>query len=270
MNALLEALALQSLKPFISALLLPPIPFLILLSLAALLLWRKHAAGWLLVLFSATGLWLSQSEAAGQGLARLLLRSQPALDVDALAALGKDPQSRKTLSIAVLGAGTQPYAPEYGVANLSAHSLERLRYGLWLGKRLGVPVGFSGGLSQGASDDDTPEALVAQRIASQEFGRSLQWVDPYAKDTHENALRSLVLLREAGVRKVIVVTHGWHMPRALKAFQALAGNEIEIVAAPMGMGVSAKVSSQRWLPSAQGGQTVRLVLKEWMGSLSGA
>jgi len=111
---------------------------------------------------------------------------------------------------------------------------------------------------------------VAQRVASQEFGRSLQWVDPYAKDTHENALRSLLLLREAGVRKVIVVTHGWHMPRALKAFRALAGSEIEVVGAPMGMGLSAKAISQRWLPSAQGGQTVRLVLKEWMGSMSGA
>nr|WP_316639362.1 YdcF family protein [uncultured Roseateles sp.] len=270
MNALLEALSLQSLKPFIAALLLPPVPFLILLPLAALLLWRKHAAGWLLALFSAAGLFFGQSEAAGQGLSRLLLRSQPALDVDALTALARDPQTRKSTSIAVLGAGIEPFAPEYGVANLSPYSLERLRYGLWLGKRLGVPVGFSGGLSQGASEDDTPEALVAQRIASQEFGRSLQWVDPYAKDTHENALRSLLLLREAGVRKVIVVTHGWHMPRALKAFQALAGSDIEIVAAPMGMGISAKASGQRWLPSAQGGQTVRLVLKEWMGSLSGA
>lgn len=270
MNALLEALSLQSLKPFITALLLPPVPFLLLLPLAAWLLWRKQGAGWLLAACSVAGLWLGQSEAAGQGLARLLLRAPPALEVDALAQLAKDPQARRNLGIAVLGAGTEPYAPEYGVANLSPQSLERLRYGLWLGKRLGVPVGFSGGLAYGSSDDDTPEALVAQRIATQEFGRSLQWVEPYAKDTHENALRSLLLLREAGVRRVIVVTHGWHMPRALKAFQALAGGEIEIIAAPMGMGVTARANSQRWLPTAQGGQTVRLVLKEWMGASSGA
>jgi hypothetical protein len=43
-------------------------------------------------------------------------------------------------------AAPMSYAPEYGVGNLAAPSLERLRYGLWLSRSTGVPVAFSGGV----------------------------------------------------------------------------------------------------------------------------
>lgn len=269
MNSLFEMLALQSWKPVVTALLLPPVPFLILLLLGAMLLWRQRGLGWLCIILGVVGLWLAQCEGTGQTLNRLLLRVPPALSDEAISALRKDTQSRQNVNIAVLGAHTETYAPEYGVSNLSPLSIERLRYGIWLSKRTGVPLGFSGGTPRGHDEDGTPEATIAARSAEQEFGRKLQWAEIYSKDTHESAARSIALLRQAGVRKVIVVTHGWHMARAQRAFEAAAKGDIEVIAAPMGLSKGSHVGAMRWIPSLDGAQSVRQALQECLGALSG-
>lgn len=268
MNSLIEMFAIQSWGPVITALLLPPVPFLVLLLLGAMLLWRGRGLGWLCVILSLAGLWLTQCEGTGQVLARTL-KVPSALSDAAISALLKDVQSKQGVSIAVLGAGTQPYAPEYGMANLSPSSIERLRYGMWLARRTGAPIGFSGGIAWGRSNDETPEATVAARIAEQEFGRKLQWIDVFAKDTGESASRVVALLRKAGIKKVIVVTHGWHMARARQAFEAAAKGDIEVIAAPVGLRPNSQVGALRWLPSLGGAEAVRLALREWLGALSG-
>ena len=59
-------------------------------------------------------------------------------------------------------------------------------------------------------------------VARDEFGLTLRWVEPASRDTHENAVDTLALLQPAGVREVVLVTHGAHMPRALREFRAAA------------------------------------------------
>ena len=39
-----------------------------------------------------------------------------------------------------------------------------------------------------------------------------------SRDTRENAARTLALLKPAGIDHIVLVTHGYHMPRALRAF----------------------------------------------------
>lgn len=269
MNSLLEMFAQQSWVPVMTAFILPPVPFLIFLLMAATLLWRKRGLGWLCLLFGVAGLWFAQCEGTGQILAKVLLKVPPALSDEAISALRKDVQAKQNVSIAVLGAGAEAFAPEYGVANLSPSSIERLRYGIWLSKRTGVPLGFSGGIARGQDEDAMPEASVAARIAGQEFGRKLQWTEIYARDTHENAERCIALLRQAGVKKVIIVTHGWHMPRAQRDFTAAARADIEVIAAPMGLSKGSQVGAMRWIPSMSGAHSVRVALLEWLGALSG-
>ena len=115
-----------------------------------------------------------------------------------------------------------------------------------------------------------PEAQVAARIAANEFGRPLKWIEDGSRDTRENAARSVALLRAAGIRRIVLVTHGWHMPRALRAFEAAAGSDIRIEAAPMGLARGAETPALTWMPTTQGMALVRNVLRELLGRIAGA
>ena len=55
MNALVGELGLSSWKAIASALLLPPVPFLLLALWGALLLWSRRGVGWLLTAASLLG-----------------------------------------------------------------------------------------------------------------------------------------------------------------------------------------------------------------------
>ena len=164
----------------------------------------------------------------------------------------------------------EPYAPEYGTSNLASHSMESLRYGLWLSRETGWPVGFSGGAGWG-NRPGAAEADVAARIAVEEFGRPLRWLESQSRDTRENAARSLPMLREAGVQHVLLVTRGWHMQRAKHLFdEAAAGSGMQIEAAPMALATGVELPVLAWIPSSAGFDRVRLVLREWLGWKVGA
>jgi uncharacterized SAM-binding protein YcdF (DUF218 family) len=150
--------------------------------------------------------------------------------------------------------------------------MERLRYGLWLARETALPVAFSGGTGH-AQRQGPGEAEVAARIAQREFGQPLQWIEARARDTRENAERSVALLRPAGVTRIVLVTHGWHMRRSLRAFeQAIqhSGGGIALVAAPMGLALDDARPPLRWLPSSQGFEATRQALHEILGLLFGA
>jgi uncharacterized SAM-binding protein YcdF (DUF218 family) len=131
---------------------------------------------------------------------------------------------------------------------------------------------FSGGLGH-AAEPGAAEAEVAAEIAQREFLRPLRWVEPKARDTLENAQYSVAMLRDVNVKQVVLVTHGWHMPRALQAFRQAAEREKviwEFVPAPMGLANPIERPALRWIPSAEGSQLVRAVLREkfalWLGA----
>ncbi|MDQ6679701.1 MAG: YdcF family protein, partial [Pseudomonadota bacterium] len=95
-------------------------------------------------------------------------------------------------------------------------------------------------------------------------------VEDRSRDTRENAARSISLLRAAGVDHIVLVTHAWHMPRALRAFRQAAGSGIAIEAAPMGLATNLEVAPLDWLPSSAGFTMTRSVLREWLGLLAGS
>src|SRR5881394_720184 len=142
----------------------------------ARLLPTRRTWGWGVVLVSVVGLWLSSTMAVGQWLERVLLPVPPPLGAGRIDTIRRDAPGKRGMAIVVLGGGMEPLAPEYGVSNLSEASLQRLRYGLWLGRETGVPVAFSGGAGW-AQDAGASEADTAARIAAQEFGRPLRWTE---------------------------------------------------------------------------------------------
>jgi len=274
LNDLLLQSGAMSWKPVLTALLLPPLPLLLLMLLGAALSRRRTAWGGLLLLAGAAGIWLSCTTAAGQWLQRQLLQPYAALSPQDLQQLrtARAGSAAPASAIVVLGAGRESHAPEYGAANLSPYSMERLRYGLWLARATALPVAFSGGIGH-AQADGPAEAEVAAQIAARDFARPLQWTETESRDTRENAARSLALLRAAGIKRIVLVTHGWHMPRSQRAFaQAIAGSGggIVLVAAPMGLAQDDSIGVLRWLPSQRGFSDTRHALREYLGLLVGA
>ena len=268
MNSLFASLGLESWKPVIGALILPPVPFLVLVLIGARLLLPRRGLGWLVILISVVLLWLSACSGAVR-LANQLLPSPPALGFDRVRELRAEASAKKPIAIVILGSGSESYAPEYGVSSLQAGSLERLRYGLWLAGQTGAPVAFSGGVGY-AQDGSAAEAKVAAKIAADEFGRPIRWIESESRDTRDNAALTMALLKPAGIDHIVLVTHGYHMRRALRAFTEAAGPGVRVEAAPMGLAKNLETPTLEWLPSAAGFRDMRQLLREAAGIAAGA
>jgi uncharacterized SAM-binding protein YcdF (DUF218 family) len=274
LNDLVMQYGLGGWKPVLTALLLPPVPLLLLMLLGALLVRRRPGWGWLLLLAGTAGIWLSSTTAVGETLQRQLQHPSRALSLQDLQQLQAPRRSAAppTSAIVVLGAGREAYAPEYGTPNLPPLAMERLRYGLWLARETSLPVAFSGGTGH-AQADGPAEADVAALIAARDFNRPLKWIDTGSRDTRENAAASVATLRAAGVTRIVVVTHGWHMRRSLRAFEqaiSASGGGIAVQAAPVGLARAESPDVLHWLPSNDGFSATRNALREYLGLLVGA
>jgi uncharacterized SAM-binding protein YcdF (DUF218 family) len=266
MNEIFLALGIESWKPMVTALVLPPVPMLVLVLLGARLMFRRRLLAWLLVALGVLGIWFSCTTAVAHGLQLWLLKPVMALTDTQVADLKKAPRA----VIVVLGGGRRTYAPEYGVSTLTERSLDRLRYGVWLAKETGLPLAFSGGVGHGA-EAGASEAEIAARVAERELGRALKYTETQSRDTKENASMSIAMLAPAGVEQIVLVTHGYHMTRALANFQrATEGRRISVLPAPMGLPASGRLRAADWLPSSVGFEQTRLVLHEWLGRVAGA
>ncbi len=267
MNNLLILLGLESWKPVLTALVLPPVPLLFLMLFGARLLLARRGLGWLVILTSVALLWFAACSGSAGLLSQFVLHPPIAVSADRIRELKALP--RGPIAVVVLGGGVEAFAPEYGVSSLQHTSLERLRYGLWLSRQTGLPLAFSGGVGWGQKDAKS-EAGVAAQIAASEFGQPLKWIEENSRDTRENAIRTVALLTPAGVRHIVLVTHGWHMPRATKAFEIAAAGEMRIEPAPMGLAQDSDIPVLTWVPSSAGQSAVRTLLREILGRWVGA
>lgn len=243
-------------------------PLLLLVLLGAALLGRRRLLGWSLLLTGCAGLWLAHTVAASHYLQQWTLRPPPALQPAQVAALRGAPAT----AVLVLGGGRSPWREEYGSGDLHPRGVERLRYGAYLVRQTRLPLAFSGGVGWSATPGAS-EAELAARIVQQELGLKLRWQEALSRDTRENAERSVPMLRDDGIRHIVLVTHAYHMPRAARAFEqaiARSGVAMQLTPAPMGVAGSGPLRAQDWLPSLSGAEDTRLVLHEWLGRLLGA
>jgi uncharacterized SAM-binding protein YcdF (DUF218 family) len=268
-NSVFVSLGIESWKPVLAALLLPPVPLLLLVLIGARLLLPRRGLGWLVIVVGVALLWLSACTGAARLLSQAFLPAPAALSFDRVRELRAEAAAKKPLAIVILGAGSEPFAPEYGVSSLQAPSLERLRYGVWLAGQTGAPLAFSGGVGW-AQQGSTAEARVAAKIAADEFGRPIRWLEDDSHDTRENAAKTMALLKSVGINHVVLVTHGFHMARALRAFSEAAGAGVQVEAAPMGLAKGLEAPELEWLPSSNGFRDVRQLLRELAGLYAGA
>lgn len=252
-------------KALMLAALLPPVPMLLLAAWAGWRLRRGRRWGGPMLVLALAGVWLSATEAAGELLSRAA--GPPAVfapaQVDAL-------RGRSDGAVLVLGGGVRRHTPEFDAGSPSRITAERLAYGVWIARRSGWPLAFSGGIGWTATELRQPEADIIARVAAEDHGLPLRWAEGSSRDTRENAAHTLPLLAKSGVKQVVLVTHDAHMRRALRAFQAEAAPlGMQMLPAPVGLRDDALTSFDDWCPSVEGFARVRYVVYETLAWWAG-
>lgn len=252
-------------KALLLAAAMPPAP---LLALAAWGGWRlrrgRHGGGWMLGV-ALLLVWLSATEAAGELLSRAIGRP-PLLQPAQVAAL----RGQTDGAVLVLGGGVRRHVPEFGAGAPRDITAERLAYGVWLARRSGWPLAFSGGIGWSATELGEPEAGIVARVAAEDYGLPLRWTESSSRDTRENAARTLPLLARDGVKQVVLVTHEAHMRRALRAFEAQAAAlGMRVLPAPVGLPEDGLSSFNDWCPSPGGFARVRYLVYETLAWWAG-
>lgn len=246
---------LGALKPLLSSLVMP-LASLVLLALAGLVLSIKYKRKGLLLSAIASGcLWLLSSQGMAVWLAAHALPQYP----PATPALLKSLQIQ---AIVVLGGGIYPQAPEYGEAQPGPATAARLRYGIWLARQTGLPVAFTGGSGWAAADQASSEAAVASRVAQQDYGVTLRWLEAKSRDTAENARELTPMLKRDGIARIALVTDAVHMPRSVLAFER---EGLAITPAPISFVLPTRPGLLLWLPSIEGITASTRVLHELLG-----
>jgi len=238
------------LKKLLAALVLPPTGPLLLAIAGALIVRRRPRVGGVLLWAGlATLLALSLGPVS-----YLLLR----LANDSAAVRLED--ARTAQAVVILGGGVRPEAPEYGGDTLNRWTLERVRYGARLARETGLPVLVSGGSVWG---DTATEASLMRAALEQEFNVPVRWAEDRSRNTHENAQRSAAILKRDGVKRVVLVMHGFDIRRARAEFVA-AG--LEVVPAPTVIPAFSVTTPLDFVPSVGALQGSQIALYELLAN----
>lgn len=235
-------------KKLISALALPPAGP-ILLALFGLWLARRHPRlGRGIALFALLGMFALALPPVADGLMRGLEERPPIS--------GQDLQ--RAQAIVILGGGNYDAAPEYGGDTTGGATLLRVRYGMFLQRRSGLPILVTGGAPYGGR----PEGETMKETIEGEFGGRVKWVEAESRDTAENAAFSARLLKADGVSRIALVSHGWHLKRGIELFERQG---LEVLAAPTVFTTRPPSTFAQWLPSAGAFHQSYQALHEWLG-----
>lgn len=233
----------------ISAFLLPPLNLLIL-AIIGLWLWNKRPLiARILLTASVALLWLLSTPIIAEMLLHQLEDEPLAVDI------------RQADAIVVLGGGTYFHAPEYGGDTVSAASLQRLRYAAKLYRDSGSLILVSGGKPLGNA---LSEAQQMKNVLVDEFHVPVTWTEESSDNTLESARACRQLLQPDKVKRIALVTHAWHMPRAAAAFKA-AG--FDVIPAPTAYTTRYQIDLLAFIPNAYALSDSRIFMHELIGML---
>lgn len=241
----------------IASFLLPPLSLFLLLVLGIFLLYRRSKLAKPLILAAFALLWVASTPYFAEGaLHRLEAQTAPLDD----SRPSVPPQAAD--AIVILGGGTYFLAPEYaGQDTVNEQTLLRLRYGARLQRETGKPILVTGGKPLGNSFS---EAQQMRTSLEQDFHVPVLWTEDQSGNTFENAHHSFRILQQAGIRKIYLVTHAWHMPRAAGAFRR-AG--FEVIEAPTAFTTRYQTDLLAFLPRAEAMRDSRIFAHEVIGLL---
>jgi uncharacterized SAM-binding protein YcdF (DUF218 family) len=236
-------------KGVLETLVLPPTGFVVLI-VAGLLLrgqWRR---------FGRRLTWAS--------LIALILFGMPVVSYSMLLALEtglplQPPADHPPQAIVVLGAEVIRAHQEKMGVRPGLLTLDRLRTAAAIHRRTGLPILVTGGTTQ---PDTPPVGRVMEESLKDDFQTPPTWVEDKSADTWQNARFSADILRAQGITSIYLVTHSWHMRRALVAFR---GTGLTVTAAPTSFDDPLGPDFDDFLPRASGWQTGYFAIHEWVG-----
>lgn len=223
------------LKALIKALVLPPTGLLLVAALGLALRSRLPRGARALTSVGVLGLLVLAMPITGDFLLQFVDTSPVLATAEA----------KRAQAIVILGGGIRRDAPEYGGDTLGTLTLERVRYGARVARQTGLPVLVTGGSVLGGD----PEAMVMRASLASEFGVPVRWVETRSRTTHENAVYSAEILKKEGIRRVLLVAHGFDMRRATAEFTAQG---IDPIGAPTGKRDTTHDSVLDYVPSMGG------------------
>lgn len=233
----------------IAALLLPPTPFLILCLIGLGLLKRRRILGRALIISGLSAIWLLATPVVADFL------------LDSLKPPPTSFTGNEADAIVILGGGRIKDSVEFSGDSLGRFTLERVRYGARLAKQLNKPVLVTGG----APDGGISEGELMRNSLIDEFALDeVRWMETVSNNTRENARLSAHLLFDAGIDRIYLVTHAWHLARATPEFEAMG---LTVVPAGTGYSLTGQFKPLDFLPNGKGFSDSWLALHEWMGLL---
>ncbi len=236
----------------IAAFLLPPLSLLCLLALGIFLLYRRPRAANILLLAVFCLFWIASTPYTSEGALHLLEAQTTPLDI----------ARQHADAIVILGGGTYFRAPEYaGQDTVADATLVRLRYGAKLQRDTGKPILVTGGNPLGNSISEAQQMRIS---LEQDFRVPVRWTEDASDNTFENARYSFRILQQAGIHKIYLVTHAWHMPRAAAVFRR-AG--FEVVEAPTAFTTRYRTDLLTFLPRAESLRDSKIFVHEVIGLL---
>jgi len=219
---------LLHLKTLLKELILPPAGPLILALLGLVLLKARPRLARIFIVVGLGSLWLLSTPIVADALTGLV-ELYPPLDLHKVA---------ERQAIVILGGGGQrALAPEYAGPAADPVLLERLSYGAYLAQKTGLPVLVTGFMIEAHAMHDTLQ---------RNFGIETRWIDDRAYDTFQNAHNSALLLKAAGVHRIVLITRATHMGRSVHEFRDTG---LEVIPAPVGIFAVRDVGIYRYLPN---------------------
>ncbi|QDV08827.1 hypothetical protein Poly30_43820 [Planctomycetes bacterium Poly30] len=164
-------------------------------------------------------------------------------------------------AILVLSGDVDCDPPEFGPDQPGPISLQRCRYAARLSTRTGVPILISGGVLR---PDRRAVSLVLRDFVQDELHVPVRWTEERSHTTRENARYSAEILARDGIRRVAVVTHAWHMPRAIEVCKA-AG--LVVLPAPTAPATPPANLRDAFVPRARSFRDSAWAIHEWIGRL---
>lgn len=168
--------------------------------------------------------------------------------------------THQAAAIIILGGDIRQRSQEFDGDTVGRLSLERIRYGAYIYREAGLPVLTTGG---GIGESGKSVARVMAEALRNDYQVPVRWIEERARNTFENAQLSAKILRAEGIDTVYLVTHSWHMPRSLEAFQQVG---LTAIARPTGGAVRvSSVSLSDFVPHSGALRVSAFAMHEWVG-----
>lgn len=233
--------------------LVPPAINIVLMLIGLVLMRWKRYLGLFVLSTGVLSLWLLSTFVVSSYLA-VSIQKYPAATPDTI-------EKNKSQAIIVLGASHLDMATEFGVSTPTDEGLVRLHYAANLHNRTGLPIMLTGGQMNRL---EIHADVLGESLQSQ-FGITAKWYERKSSTTWQNALFSAEILHSSGVKNILLVTHSYHMQRAVNLFEWAGFN---VTPAPTRLhSVYSWRKWQYWMPDVGALKLSSSVMHEYLGLL---